>query len=58
MAQIKEEMIVIKVSSLIRDKAGVTADVFSDDLVDELEHAISALVGSEKVVEILRDLDA
>ncbi len=56
MAQISEEMIVIKVSTLVRNDAGETPPTFSDDIVETLEAAISDLVGQGKIVEVIRDI--
>ena len=55
MAQISEEMIVIKVSTLVRNGAETTP-TFSDDIVETLEAAISDLVGQGKIVEVIRDV--
>jgi hypothetical protein len=53
MAQIIEEAITIKVSQLVRDDAETSEPTFTADIIETLEQALSDMVGSGKVVEIL-----
>jgi hypothetical protein len=55
MAKIKEEMLIVKVSTLVKDSGGKDTTVFSDDVVATLEDAISEMVGSGHVVEIIKE---
>lgn len=55
MAKIKEEMLVVKISTLVKDSAGENPEVFSDDVVAALEEAISEMVGGGHVVEIIKE---
>ena len=54
MAQIKEELLVIRVSSLVKD-GEETAVSLSADSIKALEEAITDMVGQGKVVEITRE---
>lgn len=58
MAKIVEEVLYIKVSSIVKDGAGDNPSVFSEDAIGALEDAISEMVGSDggKIVEITREL--
>jgi hypothetical protein len=54
MAKIVEELLVFKVSSIVKDDADVDPS-FSDEIVENLEAIISELVGAGRVVEVLKD---
>jgi hypothetical protein len=54
MAKLNEEMIVIKVSELLRDNDEVTK-ILDDDMVTNLEAVIQEIAGAEKLVEIIRE---
>jgi hypothetical protein len=54
MAKIKEEMLIVKVSTLIKDGAE-GSDVFTAEICDGLEEAISDMVGTGHVVEIIKE---
>ena len=55
MAKIQEEIIVIKVSKLLRD-ADPTADaILGDSAMENLEVVINELAGDNVMVEIIRE---
>ena len=54
MAKLNEEMIVIKVSELLRDSDEVTK-ILDDDMVTNLEAVIQEIAGAGKLVEIIRE---
>mgnify|MGYP000055885768 FL=1 len=54
MAKLNEEMIVIKVSELLRDNDEVTK-ILDDDMVTNLEAVIQEIAGAGKLVEIIRE---
>ena len=54
MAKLNEEMIVIKVSELLRDNDEVTK-ILDDDMVTNLEAVIQEIAGAEKLVEIIKE---
>ena len=54
MAKLNEEMIVIKVSELLRDNDEVTK-ILDDDMVTNLEAVIQEIDGTGKLVEIIRE---
>lgn len=53
MAKIHEEIVVIKLSKLIKDGA-VTADIATDDIVNALQQVAEELAGSSVIVEAER----
>ena len=53
MAKIHEEIVVIKLSKLIKDGA-VTADIATDDIVNALQQVAEELAGSSVIVEVER----
>ena len=50
MAKIKEEILVIKISTITKD--GVGPDVVNDEIASTIEAVISELLGGAAVVEI------
>ena len=54
MAKLNEEMIVIKVSELLKDNDEVTK-ILDDDMVTNLEAVIQEIAGAGKLVEIIRE---
>ena len=54
MAKLNEEMIVIKVSELLRDNDEVTK-ILDDDMVTNLEAVIQEIAGAGKLVGIIRE---
>jgi len=50
MAKVQEQIIVIKVSKLIKND-GTESDLISDDVVSSLEEVVSQLVGDGIIVE-------
>lgn len=54
MAQLNEEMIVIKVSELLKD-SDTPAKILDQELISNLEAVISELVGAGKLVEIIQE---
>ncbi len=55
MAKMKEEMLIVKVSTLVKDSAGEGPELFSDDVCGALEEAISEMVGGGHLVEIIKE---
>jgi hypothetical protein len=53
MAQIKEEIVIIRISQLVRDGAELTPKV-TDDIAAALVQVAEELVGSGAIVEIER----
>lgn len=54
MAQIKQEMLIVKVSTLVKD-GEIGEDVFNNEIVSALEEAITDMVGNGYLVEIIAD---
>ncbi len=53
MAQVHEEVLAIKISSLVKDEdAG--EDAITDDICETLEEAVSQLVGDKYIVEVIK----
>jgi hypothetical protein len=55
MAKIQEEIIVIKVSRLLRDSETGADPIMPAEAVDSLEAVIQELAGSNTLVEIARE---
>ena len=55
MAKIQEEIIVIKVSRLLRDSESGTDPIMPGDSVASLEAVIQELAGANTLVEIARE---
>jgi len=55
MAKIQQEIIVIKVSKLLRDSESETADIVNESAVESLEAVIQELAGANVLVEIARE---
>ena len=54
MAKLNEQVLVIKVSELLKDSQPAN-EILSTDLIGQLEHVIAELAGAGKVVEIIQD---
>jgi len=54
MAKLNEEMIVIKISELLRDNDEATK-ILDNDMITNLEAVIQEIAGAEKLVEIIRE---
>ncbi len=54
MAKLNEDMVVIKVSELLKDGAD-EAQVLSEDVISNLEAVVQELVGEGKLVEIIKE---
>ena len=52
MAKLHEEVIVIKVSTLLKDNITATPVLFNNETIDSLEAVVQELVGSGALVEI------
>jgi len=52
MAHIKEEILLVKVSTLIKSNENLEPSVLSDDIVSTLEQVVTELLGKGVVVEI------
>ncbi len=55
MAKIKEEIIAIKVSKLLRDSEQETGHLLADDAYVSIEAVIQELAGSDVLVEIIKE---
>lgn len=55
MAKIHEELVVVKLSRLIKDSDVNVAPVVGQDIVANLEVLVQELVGDGVVVEIIKD---
>jgi hypothetical protein len=55
MAKIQEEIIVIKVSKLLRDSDSEAAQILNQDAVSSLEAVIQELAGENVLVEIAKE---
>lgn len=54
MAKLNEQMLVIKVSELLKDNQQAN-EILSTDLIGQLEQVITELAGPGKVVEIIQE---
>lgn len=54
MAKINEEMLIIKVSELLKDDAKEDK-IFSEETLEGLEAIITELVGAGKLIEIIKE---
>jgi hypothetical protein len=55
MAKIQEEIIVVKVSRLLRDSDQSSEPILNDQAVENLEVVIQELAGENVLVEIIRE---
>ena len=55
MAKLNEQMLVIKVSELLRDNQEAN-EILNADIIGQLEQVIAELAGAGKVVEIIQEL--
>ena len=56
MAKLNEQVLVIKVSELLKDNQPANT-ILSTEIIGQLEQVIAELAGAGKVVEILQDTD-
>jgi hypothetical protein len=54
MAKIAEELVVVKVSQLVKDSSNPQGKI-TPEFVDSLEAVISELLGADCVVEVIRE---
>jgi len=54
MAQLNEDMVIIKVSELIKD-SDTPDGIFEQEILDQIEAVVQELVGSGKLVEIIKE---
>lgn len=52
MAKIHEEVVVIKLSKLVKDSDAVSPGSLAAELVESLEPVVQELVGSDVIVEV------
>jgi len=57
MAKIQEELIVIKLSKLHKDKNNQMSNIANEDIVAGLEAVVQELVGNDVIVEIVNDVN-
>jgi hypothetical protein len=55
MAKLQEEIIIIKVSKLVRDSESTENKIMGDETVSSLEAVIQELAGQNILVEIARE---
>jgi hypothetical protein len=55
MAKIHEELLVIKLSKLIKDNVHEQLQIASDDLKSNLETIVQELAGSDVIVEVINE---
>lgn len=55
MAKIHEELIVVKISKLIKDTDGETAQIAGTDIVAGLEAVVQEMVGEGVIVEVIKE---
>jgi hypothetical protein len=55
MAKLNEEMVVIKISKLLRDNEPVNS-MLDDDMTANLEAVIQELAGADKLVEVRKEI--
>lgn len=55
MAKIQEELVVIKLSRLHKDSVGEMPGIASEDIVAGLEAVVQELVGSDVIVEVIKE---
>jgi hypothetical protein len=55
MAKIQEEIIVVKVSRLLRDSEDAQEPILNDQAMENLEVVIQELTGDNVLVEIIRE---
>ncbi len=55
MAKIIEEIVVIKLSKLVKDTDSAHAGCLNDDALRSLEEVVQELVGSNVIVEVATD---
>lgn len=55
MAKIHEELVIIKLSKLVKDTASDADILANDDIVSSLESVAQELVGSDVIVEIIKN---
>jgi hypothetical protein len=54
MAKIVEEVVVIKLSKLVKESEDITGVIASNDVCDALEQVAAELAGSGVIVEVTR----
>ncbi len=54
MAKLNEEMVVIKISELLKDNQQATV-ILDDDMTANLEAVIQELAGADKLVEVIKE---
>ena len=54
MAKLNEDVIVIKVSELLKDN-DVAGKIFDADTVQSLEAILQELVGADKMIEVIKE---
>lgn len=54
MAKLNEEMVVIKVSELLKDDADADK-ILSDEMLESVEAVVQELVGEAKLVELIKE---
>jgi hypothetical protein len=55
MAKIQEELIVFKLSKLVKDTADITNPLANADVVAGLEQVAQELVGNDVIVELIKE---
>lgn len=55
MARIREEMVVLKISTLVKDDADDSVSLFTPEIVDTVEAVVNELAGKGMVAEVIKD---
>lgn len=55
MAKIQEELIVFKLSKLVKDTANVAQPLANADIIAGLEQVVQELVGNDVIVELIQE---
>lgn len=56
MARVQEQVIVVKISKLVKDREAETQSLVDDDFVANAESVLQELVGDNYTVEVVADL--
>ena len=56
MAVIREQIIALRVSTLVKDESAPQETILTDEIAETLEAVAGELLGTGRVVEVIRDL--
>lgn len=55
MAKVVEDIVIIKLSKLVKDNAADSAEIINNEQVQALEQVAQELVGDAVIIEVMRD---